>query len=440
MTLDQLEYTPEFTKYYKMMNDCNDSMFITGKAGTGKSTLLSYFCQNTKKNYVILAPTGIAALNVHGQTIHRFFNFKTDITPEKIKAGNIKQKNNPLYKNIDVILIDEISMVRADLLDCINLFLIKHGPNKNKNFGGIQMIFLGDLYQLPPVIQKEELERFKSLYQSPYFFSSSSYLTTSIKIVELRTIYRQKDNEFINLLNKIRVNSVNHNDIITLNKRCSKDSKQEKNQFCINLTTTNNKANDINHKYLSTLEGDLYESNATINGTVGKEYYPTLQVLKYKMNSQIMMLKNDHKGRWVNGSLGVIKGHSKANDGSNALSIWFPDKKKIYNISRYEWKIYQYVYNGEKVTSQLVGTFTQLPFTLSWATTIHKSQGKTFDNVTIDFGNKVFSTGHVYVALSRCTSLQGITLEAPIKRHFISVDHRITKFFNSQNHNINYND
>lgn len=188
MTFDSLELTAEFNEAYKTMNEGSDSVFITGKAGAGKSTLLLYFCQHTKKNYAVLAPTGVAALNVDGQTIHRFFNFKMDITPDQIAMGKVKPKDDSVYKNLDTLVIDEVSMVRADLLDCINLFLMKYGPKGNQRFGGVQMIFIGDLYQLPPVVKREEEEIFRSFYKSPYFFSSNSYLETKIKIIELTKV------------------------------------------------------------------------------------------------------------------------------------------------------------------------------------------------------------------------------------------------------------
>ena len=437
MILNNLELTAEFNEAYKIMNEGSDSVFITGKAGAGKSTLLLYFCQHTKKNYAVLAPTGVAALNVDGQTIHRFFNFKMNVTPDQIAMGKVKPKDSSIYKNLDTIVIDEVSMVRADLLDCINLFLMKYGPKRNQRFGGVQMIFIGDLYQLPPIVKREEEEIFKSFYKSPYFFSSNSYLETKIKIIELTKVYRQKDDNFINLLNKIRINDISYAEIATLNKRHTEDFKPNKDNFYINLTTTNSKADETNNKHLSKLKGELYESNAIVNGEFGRESYPTLQVLEYKIESQIMMLKNDHRGRWVNGSLGVIKGKNKAEDGSDFLSVWFPDKKKTYNVSPYEWKIYKYIYDGVKIVAQLAGTFKQLPFRLAWAITIHKSQGKTFDNIVVDFGNRVFSSGQVYVALSRCTSLEGIVLKAPIKKHFIAADPRITGFLNSEHCEVN---
>jgi ATP-dependent exoDNAse (exonuclease V) alpha subunit len=431
-TENNLELSTEFKEAYKIMNESSDSVFITGKAGAGKSTLLLYFCQHTKKNYAVLAPTGVAALNVDGQTIHSFFNFKMDVTPDQIAMGKIRPKDDSIYKNLDTIVIDEVSMVRADLLDCINLFLMKYGPKRNQRFGGVQMIFLGDLYQLPPVVKREEEEIFKSFYKSPYFFSSNSYLETKIKIIELTKVYRQKDDSFINLLNKIRINDISYAEIATLNKRYIEDFKPNKGNFYINLTTTNSKADEINNNHLSKLKGELYKANAIIDGEFGKESYPTLQALEYKIESQIMMLKNDHRGRWVNGSLGVIKGTNKAEDGSDFLSIWFPDKKMTFNVAPYEWKIYKYIYDGVKIVAQLAGTFKQLPLRLAWAITIHKSQGKTFDNIVVDFGNRVFSPGQVYVALSRCTSLDGITLKAPIKKHFIAADPRITGFLNSE--------
>ncbi len=265
MILNTIELSTEFKEAYKIMNESSDSVFITGKAGAGKSTLLLYFCQHTKKNYAVLAPTGVAALNVDGQTIHSFFNFKMDVTPDQIAMGKIRPKDDSIYKNLDTIVIDEVSMIRADLLDCINLFLMKYGPKRNQRFGGVQMIFLGDLYQLPPVVKREEEEIFKSFYKSPYFFSSNSYLETKIKIIELTKVYRQKDDSFINLLNKIRINDISYAEIATLNKRYIEDFKPNKGNFYINLTTTNSKADEINNNHLSKLKGELYNRSFPID-------------------------------------------------------------------------------------------------------------------------------------------------------------------------------
>ena len=430
MDLEKIEINADFEEAIKKMEDENTNLFITGKAGAGKSTLLSYFCKNTKKEYAVLAPTGVAALNVKGQTIHRFFNFYVDITPTKIQKGEVKPKedNEKLYKNIKTIIIDEVSMLRADLLDCIDIFLKHYGPSPGERFGGVQMIFIGDLYQLPPVVIGKEAELFNKHYQSPYFFSSHAFENFEIEVIELDKIYRQKDINFINLLNKIRNNSVESNDIELLNTRHIGNYKPEESKFFINLTSTNSKADEINKEYLSKLKGKAYKSTAEILGDFDKSSYPTSVELEYKLGSQIMLLNNDSNDRWVNGTIATIEKKKKDEEGREYLVIRLIDKKKYYNIAPYKWEISRYYFDGIKIESEVVGSFVQYPFRLAWAITIHKSQGKTFDNVIIDIGRGVFATGQMYVALSRCTSFEGVILKTPIKKNHIRTDYRIFSF------------
>lgn len=430
MDLEKIEINADFEEAIKKMEDENTNLFITGKAGAGKSTLLSYFCKNTKKEYAVLAPTGVAALNVKGQTIHRFFNFYVDITPTKIQKGEVKPKedNEKLYKNIKTIIIDEVSMLRADLLDCIDIFLKHYGPRPGERFGGIQMIFIGDLYQLPPVVIGKEAELFNKHYKSPYFFSSHAFENFEIEVIELDKIYRQKDINFINLLNKIRNNSVESKDIELLNTRHIGNYKPEESKFFINLTSTNSKADEINKEYLSKLKGKAYKATAEILGDFDKSSYPTSVELEYKLGSQIMLLNNDSNDRWVNGTIATIEKKKKDEEGREYLVIRLIDKKKYYNIAPYKWEISRYYFDGIKIESEVVGSFVQYPFRLAWAITIHKSQGKTFDNVIIDIGRGVFATGQMYVALSRCTSFEGVILKTPIKKNHIRTDYRIFSF------------
>lgn len=432
MNLEKIDLNPQFIEAINKMEQGKKNLFITGKAGSGKSTLLSYFCQNTHKEIAVLAPTGVAALNVKGQTIHRFFNFYVDITPDKIINGEFKPKDIKLYHNLKTIIIDEVSMLRADLLDCIDIFLKKYGPKNGDAFGGIQMIFIGDLYQLPPVVISKEQEIFKDHYKTPYFFSSHAIQSLDIEIIELDKIYRQTDENFINLLNKIRNNSVTEDDIKLLNQRYIQHFKQREGEFYISLTSTNSKADQINAEYLAGIEGKSYKSIASISGDFDKSSYPTSVELEYKVGSQVMLLSNDFNNRWVNGSIGIIEASKSDIDGEAYLMVRLSDKNKSYVIKRHKWEISKYYFDGTKIISKAVGVFEQFPIRLAWAITIHKSQGKTFDNVIIDIDKGIFATGQMYVALSRCTSFEGIVLKTPINKYHIRTDSQIFKFLNER--------
>lgn len=435
---NKLDINAEFRQAIDLLENSGKNLFITGKAGTGKSTLLDYFCKNTDKNPVVLAPTGVAALNVKGQTIHRFFNFYIDVTPEKILSKEITPRNKKIYKKISMIIIDEVSMLRADLLDCIDVFLRMYGRDQAKPFGGVQMVFVGDLYQLPPVVGRNEREIFENHYNSPYFFSSQVMIEADFELIELETVYRQKDEEFVHLLNKIRNNTVEDSDIEELNKRYitndndTQDDSQKDEEFKINLTTTNQKADEINEEHLNSLSGRCYKNKANISGDFGKEYYPTLSELRYKIGSQIMLLNNDSKQRWVNGTMAIIEDRGTDSDGEQYLKVRLSDNNRVVSVYPHVWEVYKFKLEDDLIISHPAGSFTQYPFRLAWAVTIHKSQGKTFDNVAIDIGKGTFAGGQVYVALSRCTSFQGITLTVPIKKHHIRTDYRISRFLTSK--------
>jgi ATP-dependent DNA helicase PIF1 len=424
----KIEFNPEFKQALEFMDKGDQHLFITGKAGTGKSTLLDYFCSNTKKNIVVLAPTGVAALNVKGQTIHSFFNFYVDVTVDKINNKKVKPRSKKIYSQLDAVIIDEISMVRADLLDCIDAFLKLYGPKADAPFGGIQMIFVGDLYQLPPVVPSAERELFTDFYRSPYFFSAHAFSGIKIKKIEMDKIYRQKDQSFIDMLNKIRNNSVSAQDLKSLNTRYIPDFAPEEDIFYISLTTTNKKADLINDENIDNIEGAIKYSEAEIDGDFGKEYYPTAVDLQYKIGAQIMMLNNDVKRRWVNGSIGVIVGIKDKAD-EEYLVVKLQDCKRLVTVERHKWQVFKFKVDGKTIVSEPVGTFTQYPFRLAWAVTIHKSQGKTFDNVIIDISQGTFVSGQAYVAFSRCTSFDGIVLKAPVKKYHIKADNRLMQNF-----------
>lgn len=422
-----LEINSQFKYALDLLQDETRSLFITGKAGTGKSTLLEYFAQNCSKELVLLAPTGVAALNVKGQTIHSFFNFYIDVTPEKIRNREMRPRNPRLYKAIRTIIIDEVSMVRADILDCIDTFLRMYGPHTDRPFGGVQMVFVGDLYQLPPVVNAQERSIFSNLYESPYFFSAKVFEGFSVEIIELEKIYRQKDQDFVDLLNRIRNNSVKTLDIDHLNSRLMPEFEAKTNEFYINLTTTNQKADEINDKYLSKLLGKMHSFEASISGEFNKEYFPTAPILKFKAGSQVMMLNNDSKRRWVNGTIGIVESVKKI-DQEDVVNIRLQEDKTIISVQPFKWEVFKFFVENDKIKTEAVGTFSQFPFRLAWAVTIHKSQGKTFERVIIDIGKGAFAAGQVYVGLSRCTSFEGVVLKAPIMKHHIRSDPRIYKF------------
>ena len=376
---------------------------------------------------MVLAPTGVAALNVKGLTIHSFFNFYIDVTPEKIKRQKKTPKNPEIYKKLKTLIIDEISMMRADILDCVDTFLRLYGPKKNKAFGGVQMIFVGDLYQLPPVVTSKEKNIFSSHYKTPFFFSSRVFENFKMEIIELEKVYRQKDTKFIELLNRIRNNSVDGDDIDHLNSRCQPSFKPDKDEFYISLTSINKTSDHINEEHLRILKGRSYKSGAFIEGDFGPEYFPTNPHLQFKIGSQIMLLTNDQKRRWVNGSIGVIKSFNK--DEEFVRVQLYPGNKDVF-VYKHRWEIYRFSFSKEKesIFSELAGSFSQFPFRLAWAITIHKSQGKTFDRVIIDISRGMFASGQAYVALSRCTSFKGIVLRTPMKKHYIKTDYRIFNF------------
>ena len=307
----RIELNDQFKQALDIMEHTSKNVFITGRAGTGKSTLLEYFRNTTKKKVVVLAPTGVAALNIKGQTIHSFFRFKPCIIPDRVKKLRSSNDNESVYRKLDAIVIDEISMVRADLLDCVDRFLRLNGPEADKPFGGIQMAFIGDLYQLPPVITSGEKTVFQSLYETPYFYGAWVFDSLDMEFVEMEKIYRQHDEQFITLLNGIRNNSISEEYLKLLNRRCQPEFEPPPDDFCVYLTTTNRLAEEINIRRLAELMSRLYTFTGNIEGDFGREYLPTAIDLQVKVGAQVMMLNNDTEGRWVNGSIGKITGQNQ---------------------------------------------------------------------------------------------------------------------------------
>lgn len=410
--------------------DTGKNIFITGKAGTGKSTLLKVIKEALTQNYVVLAPTGVAAVNIGGQTIHSFFGFRPDITVEKVLKRK-HPRNLDVYENLEVLIIDEISMVRADLLDCVNTFLTMHGPENGRPFGGVQLIFIGDLYQLPPIVTYKEKDIFNELYQSPYFFDSKAFSEVEFKIIELTKIYRQTEEEFVNILNSVRNKTVTDELLFGLNKRVDFTFDPDPNEGYIELVTINAKADIINDRRLKTLSGKIYSYEGIISGEFDERSYPAPHILDLKVGAQVMLTSNDSKGRWFNGTVGIIE---KIDD---EISVRL-ENGNLIEVGSNTWEMYKFSFDrlSQKIVSEVAGAFTQYPLMLSWAVTIHKSQGKTFNKVIVDMGTGAFAHGQTYVALSRCTTLSGLVLRVPIEKRHILLDNRVVNFFKNYNFGV----
>lgn len=430
--MPEIEINEKFKQALKIMEDSSDNVFITGKAGTGKSTLLNYFRKHTKKEVVVLAPTGVAAINIKGQTIHSFFGFKPDITLNKIKLASTKKRK--IFKELEVIIIDEISMLRADLLDCIDKFLRLNGKHQNLAFGGIQMIFIGDLYQLPPVVTGNEKIILKDNYKSEYFFDAKLFNNQfEMKYIELEKIYRQKDQSFIKLLNTIRNNSITDEGFKSINQRYYPDYQENPRDFFIYLTPTNKASQVINEQKLKAIDSPIYTHEGIINGHFEDKYLPTEKILNLKIGAQVMMLNNNREQLWVNGTIGkIIEIEEKY-----FIKVKL-ESGNIVEVSPYTWEIFTFYYNETtgQIETNIIGSFTQYPIKLAWSVTIHKSQGKTFNKVIIDIGRGTFSHGQIYVALSRCTSLKGIILKKEIAKKHIWMDYRVVKFITQYQYKI----
>lgn len=431
----QFILTEEFKEIIDLLKNTNESIFITGKAGTGKSSLLKHFIKNTNKKLVILAPTGIAALNVSGQTIHSFFRFPPSIiTPNKIEPDYVRAD---LFKNLQMVIIDEISMVRADLMNGIDVALRMNRNRLDEPFGGVQMVFIGDLFQLPPVVMETDREYILKTYGGQYFFDATVFKTHNYHFKELTTIFRQSNEqlEFKTMLNNIRNNEAEFNDMALLNSRHKDNAGEQENS--IFLTTRRNIARNINNDKLENLSGEKFTFTGTLSGKYLKlkeeaeekldDKLPAPYKLELKKDAQIMMLKNDGGKRWVNGSIGKVE---KLEENSITVKI---DGNK-YKIEKESWNEVEYVLNKEtkEIEERIIAGFSQFPLQLSYAMTIHKSQGKTFDKITVDVGTGAFAHGQIYVALSRCRTIEGIILNNPIRNNDIIVDPRVIQFYKTK--------
>ncbi len=423
-----IKLSSEFDETLRELEANSHSFFITGRAGTGKSTLLQTFRNSTKKKTVVLAPTGIAALNVQGQTIHSFFGFP----PRYLQKIDIKPRRSKVYKELELIIIDEISMVRADMLDNIDFFLRMNGKHPDRPFGGIQMVFFGDLFQLPPVVSTpEEQQIFRTIYQSPYFFSADVFKELSLQTITLNTIYRQTDKHFIKLLDYIRSAQVDEEVLETLNERYEKDATDDNEAQFITLATRNQTVDDLNRKYLNALTTPTLTFVGNTSGEFNEKLCPADLILQLKEGAQVMFVKNDKDKKYVNGTLGTVVELDE-----NKIQVWVQDadgRGRTVEVEKTSWETIRYVINEKgELAAETTGSFKQYPLKLAWAMTIHKSQGKTFDHIIIDLAGGAFEHGQTYVALSRCRTLQGIKLKNKLLPRDIILDPRVVDFFENK--------
>jgi len=420
----EFQLTDEFKIGFEAMENSKQNLYITGEAGTGKTTLLKYFRNATKRNYVVVAPTGVAAINCLGQTIHSFFKFP----PKLIQKDDIKRAYNShrIFDKLDMLIVDESSMMRADLMDGIDYALRINKGNMSMPFGGVQVVLFGDLFQLPPIIDKELTEYYGKLYDSPYFFSANIFQKIKFHRYNLTTNFRQHDGEFMALLNKIRNRNLGESAMRALNARVQLGITNSI-QDCITLTPTNRAANELNRSRLSNLSTKEFIYSARIMGDFDQASYPTEVELALKVGAQVMMIKNDKAKKWVNGSIGEIVALK-----GDLVRVRIGDAE--HTVESVVWQKIRYKYDNEqdKIVEEVVGSFEQYPIKLAWAITIHKSQGLTFDKVIVDLDSGAFAHGQVYVALSRCRSLEGLFLKRPVAYSDIVFDeriHRINDYF-----------
>jgi hypothetical protein len=409
-----------------------ESFFITGKAGTGKSTFIHYFGAASKKKVIKLAFTGIAAINVGGQTIHSFFRFPfKPMLPQDDEITRFA-KTSEKYKIIhqtDTFIIDEVSMLRADILEAIDYSLRINGGDRFLPFGGKQLLFVGDIFQLPPVVnQNSEAERFlfSEEYKSMYFFDAPAYKVAAPTTVEFQKSHRQaNDLYFVQLLDKVRTCNVDYHLIEELNERLKPNYQSSGDDFEMNLCTSNQIADTENRRQLEALPSNSHVFEAKITGDYKEDKYPTALRLELKQHAQVILLKNEPSMRWVNGTLAKVDFISE-----NYIEIRLQDGS-IHKLEPTTWEHRKYVYNRDtrKIASEVVGTFTQFPLKLAWALTIHKSQGLSFDKVVVDLGSGAFVNGQVYTALSRCRTLEGLVLKRKLKSSDIIADQRLLGFW-----------
>ncbi len=438
----------EFQDALKLIQYTNRSVFLTGKAGTGKSTFLKCICTQTHKKYVVVAPTGIAAINAGGQTMHSFFKIPfRPLLPDdpdlSTKDGRIydflkyRKNHQKLIKELELLIIDEVSMLRVDILDFIDRVLRVFSGNMQLPFGGKQLLMVGDVFQLEPVVKGEEWGILKRFYQTPFFFSARVFRNLPIVQIELKKVYRQSNSEFINLLDRIRVNALKQEDISTINRRYSPTYNAPIDELFITLATRRNTVDYINDHRLDELEGDEITFEGEVMGDFPESALPTPRQLVLKENAQVMFIKNDSpERRWFNGSLGRV-------DEINEEGIFIRmENEDLYLVKKEVWRNVRYKYDekNNRIIEDEIGSYQQYPLKLAWAITVHKSQGLTFDKVMIDFTGGAFAGGQLYVALSRCRSLQGIIMKSQVTPRDVIVRRECVDFSRRSNNKLQIKD
>ena len=428
-----IETNKELEMAWHFVENTGTNIFLTGKAGTGKTTFLRELKKNSPKNMVVLAPTGIAAINAGGVTIHSFFQLPlspyipgTSFHTSDDKRYQFSKKKKELIKSIDLLVIDEISMVRADLLDAVDSVMRRYRAAHHLPFGGAQLLLIGDLQQLAPVVTPETWEMMRGYYETPYFFSSHALNMTPYVNIELQKVYRQQDPLFLNLLNKIRANEADDRTLAELNKRYIPDFTPPKDSDYIILTTHNKPADDINDEKLRSIDEDAFYYTADVSGTFPETSYPAEETLVLKKGAQVMFIKNDSKGmgRYYNGMVAEITAID-----DNYIKVKPKEGGNEFFIDQEKWTNSKYILNTStnEIEEVVEGEFKQFPLRLAWAITIHKSQGLTFNHAIIDVSHS-FAHGQAYVALSRCKSLEGMVLSAPITSDAIINDSCVDNF------------